>query len=68
MKVARMKLRRMHAHERDCVPRMVNRDHRIALGNPVKQDRSPEFGVASLFRGVQMVVQSSPKVAGKSYI
>jgi hypothetical protein len=39
MKVARMQFRGMHTHERDCVARIVNRDHRIALGIVMIADR-----------------------------
>jgi hypothetical protein len=38
VKVARVQFRRMHTHQRDCVPRIVNGDHRIALGIVVIAD------------------------------
>ena len=43
MKVAGMQLRRMHTHERDCVPRIVNGDYRITLGIVMIADRSRQL-------------------------
>ena len=43
MEVARMQLRRMHTDQRDGVPRIVNGDHRIALGVVMIADRSRQL-------------------------
>jgi hypothetical protein len=43
MEVARMQLGRMHTDQRDCVPRIVNGDHRIALGIVMIADRSRQL-------------------------
>ena len=43
MKVARMQFRGMHTHQRDCVARIVNGDHRIALGIVMIADRSRQL-------------------------
>jgi hypothetical protein len=43
MKVAWMQLRRMHAHERDRVPRIVNGDHGVSLSIVVIADGSRQL-------------------------
>ena len=43
MEVARMQLRRMHTDQGDCVPRIVDGDHRIALGIVMIADRSRQL-------------------------